>query len=85
MAIQRAFSANIRMMLFCIENQYYNGLKISKQQVHWLKESHLEELKDAVFQNVAEILSDMTLGPFSTFKKRLVQTRIITKKKWYLS
>ena len=37
-------------MLFQIENWYYYGLKISELQIQLLKESNLEELKDAISQ-----------------------------------
>ena len=51
-------------MLFWIENHYYDRLKISEPQVHWLKESCLGEIKDAIHPKVAEIKPDMILGLF---------------------
>ena len=48
------------MMLFRIENQYYYGFKISESDVHRLKEIHLEQLKDAIYQKGHEITQNMT-------------------------
>ena len=48
-------------MLFWRENRYCYGLKISEQQVDRLKEGYLQELKDTVRQNIAEIPPNMTL------------------------
>ena len=61
-------SCYVRMMLFWIENQYCYGLKISEPQVCWLKESYLEESKNAIFQKVSEILLDIILGLLINFK-----------------
>ena len=47
-------------------------LKFSETQVHWLKECFQEELKDAICQNVADILPDMTLGFYQNLKTWLV-------------
>ena len=61
-------SCYVGMMLFRIENWYCYGLKISELQVHQLKENYWEELKDSIFQKLAEILLDMISVLFSTFK-----------------
>ena len=52
------------MIQFRIENWFCYGLKISNPQAHWLKERHLEELKDVICEKVAEMLPDITLGLF---------------------
>ena len=48
------------MMLFWKENWYGYELKISEPLAHRLKESLLDELKDAICQKVAEMTSSLS-------------------------
>ena len=45
----------VRIMLFWIENQYSNMLKISDLQIHQWKESNLEDLRVLKFQKISRL------------------------------
>ena len=62
-------SCYVRMMLmlFRRENRYCYGLNISEPQIHHLKESHLEEVKNAIRQKVTKNRqTQLNLGKFKS-------------------
>ena len=54
-------------MPFSIENWYCYLLKISESRVHQLKEGHLKELNDSIYQKVLEIAPEIITDLLLTF------------------